>query len=370
MLSGTTENQESLLTTSENGTQRNAPRPESAKEMPRVRLLHAAVCEPEEVRWLWPGWLARGKFHVLTGAPGSGKTTVALSLAALVSAGGFWPDEARNERGDVLIWCGEDAIGDTLLPRLLAAGGKPERVHFVTGGPSARQARPFRPAADLAALAEVAAELPNLRLVILDSVATRAGRPATTGPAAAPRTLAELAARFDCAVLGIARGEEPAAKVAASACFGAVPRIALATVKAASGEEAHRLVRAKSSLGPDEGGLEYRLTAAPVADRGFTALRAQWGAALDAPARELMKLDKPQVEEDRLTVRDSERFLSDMLRAGPRSVSALKYAALDCETAWRTIQRAKVRLGIRAVRLQNGNWAWALPGALPETGAG
>jgi putative DNA primase/helicase len=359
------------VTTSESGTQRADPHPESAKETPRVRLLHATACEPEEVRWLWPGWLARGKFHVLTGAPGSGKTTVALSLAALVSAGGFWPDEARNERADVLIWCGEDAIGDTLLPRLLAAGGKPERVHFVTGGLSWRHARPFRPAVDLAALAEAAAELPDLRLIILDAVAPGAGRPATTaaGPEEAPRTLAELAARFDCAVLGIARGGETAAKVAASAAYGAVPRIVLTTVKAGHREEAHRLVRAKSSLGPDEGGFDYRLTAALVPDRGFTALRAEWGTALDAPARELMKLDKPEVEEDRLKVRHTEKFLTEMLHAGPMEVDELHSAAVGCGTSWRTIQRAKVRLGIRAVRQETG-WAWALPGALPATDTG
>jgi len=50
---------------------------------------------PEPVCWLWPNWLALGKFHLLAGAPGQGKTTIAMSLAATVTIGGRWPDGTR-----------------------------------------------------------------------------------------------------------------------------------------------------------------------------------------------------------------------------------------------------------------------------------
>jgi len=52
--------------------------------------------KPEPVRWLWPGWLARGKIHLLAGRPGAGKTTLALSLAASISSAGFWPTAATR----------------------------------------------------------------------------------------------------------------------------------------------------------------------------------------------------------------------------------------------------------------------------------
>jgi len=40
------------------------------------------------IEWLWPGWLAGGKIHIIGGAPGSGKTTICMKLAAIVSSGG------------------------------------------------------------------------------------------------------------------------------------------------------------------------------------------------------------------------------------------------------------------------------------------
>ena len=56
-----------------------------------------------------------------------------ISTAATVSAGVRWPDDTTCEAGDVLIWSGEDGIADTLVPRLLVAGGNPKRVHFIDG---------------------------------------------------------------------------------------------------------------------------------------------------------------------------------------------------------------------------------------------
>ena len=39
-----------------------------------VELLRASDITPEAVEWLWDGWLAAGKLHILAGAPGTGKT--------------------------------------------------------------------------------------------------------------------------------------------------------------------------------------------------------------------------------------------------------------------------------------------------------
>ena len=44
-----------------------------------VKLLSAASVEAVRVGWLWEGWLARGKVHLLAGSPGTGKTTIAVS---------------------------------------------------------------------------------------------------------------------------------------------------------------------------------------------------------------------------------------------------------------------------------------------------
>jgi len=72
-----------------------------------VRLIRGDAVALEPVRWLWRGFLPAGMLTILGGAPGCGKTTIALSLAATVTRGATWPDGSRcTQAGDVLIWSG------------------------------------------------------------------------------------------------------------------------------------------------------------------------------------------------------------------------------------------------------------------------
>ncbi len=50
-------------------------------------LTPAANVVPQPISWLWDKWIARGKISILAGAGGCGKTTLALSLAAINSIG-------------------------------------------------------------------------------------------------------------------------------------------------------------------------------------------------------------------------------------------------------------------------------------------
>ena len=71
---------------------------------PAVRLIRGDAVALEPVRWLSPGFLLAAMLTILGGAPGGGKTTIALSLAATVTRGGAWPDGSRCEQaGDVAI---------------------------------------------------------------------------------------------------------------------------------------------------------------------------------------------------------------------------------------------------------------------------
>ena len=67
-----------------------------------VELLRASDIVPEPIDWLWDGWLAAGKI-IFGGAPGTGKTTIALALAATLSNGGLWPDGSRAPVGSVVV---------------------------------------------------------------------------------------------------------------------------------------------------------------------------------------------------------------------------------------------------------------------------
>ena len=250
-----------------------------------VELMSAASVKAERVRWLWDGWLAHGKLQLVAGSPGTGKTTIALSKAGTITVGGQWPDGTRAEKGDVLIWSGEDGIADTLLPRFLAAGGDPKRLHFAGDVRERGRSRPFDPATDMPKLVAACRTLPELKLIVLDPVvaAVTGDSHKNTETRRGLQPVVDMAAELDVAVLGITHlskgtsGRDPLERVAGSIAFGAVARVVLATVKSADPDAPRRLVRAKSNLGPDTGGFEYTLFGAPVPGHDFHAQRVEWG---------------------------------------------------------------------------------------------
>jgi putative DNA primase/helicase len=335
---------------------------------PVVSILPGTAYTPEAVRWLWDGWLARGKLHLLAGAPGTGKTTIAVSIAATVSAGVRWPDGSAGEHGDVLIWSGEDGVADTLLPRLMVAGGYPGRVHFVDGITEHGKARPFDPATDMPALMRAARLLPNLRLIVLDPVvaAVSGDSHKNTETRRGLQPVVDLAGRLDCALLGITHlskgtsGREPLERVAGSIAFGAVARVVLATVKPADSDEPRRLVRAKSNLGPDSGGFAYTLFGTLVPGHEFGAQRVEWGDALEGTARELMAVEDTDMSDE--AADEAATFLVDILNDGPVPTREIQRAAAAHGHAWRTVNRTKKALGIKATKGSfDAGWSWQMP---------
>jgi putative DNA primase/helicase len=342
-----------------------------------VHILPGTAYMPEEIRWLWRDWLALGKLHLLVGTAGTGKTAIALSLAAAITADLPWPDGSEQPGGDVLIWSGEDGIADTLLPRFLAASGRKERIHFVETAYERGKTRPFDPATDMTRLGEAARQLPALRLLVLDPVVSvvTGDSHKNTETRRGLQPVVDLAAELGCAVLGITHlskntnRQEPVHRVAGSIAFGAVARIVLATVKPADPRSPRRLVRAKSNLGPDTGGLEYTLFAAPVPDHGLLAQRVDWGRRLDGSARELMDVETPEAAAGALD--EAEAFLRNALGDGPRTRRDLETAAEAEGLSWRTVRRAKKKLGIVATKTGYASgWTWRLPEGVTATDDG
>ena len=64
-----------------------------------LELLCAADHPAEPVEWLWPHRIALGKVTLIAGDPGLGKSVLALDVAARVSRGQPFPDEAKAREG-------------------------------------------------------------------------------------------------------------------------------------------------------------------------------------------------------------------------------------------------------------------------------
>jgi len=125
----------------------------------------------EKLHWLWPGWLARGKFHLLAGTKGAGKSTILFDVMARLTTSADWPDGAPGgPPGDVLMWSGEDDIRDTILLRFVAAGGNRNRIFFAKATRINGVERPFDPSTDIELLIAQAADLPELLFVMIDPI--------------------------------------------------------------------------------------------------------------------------------------------------------------------------------------------------------
>lgn len=348
------------------------PAPPDTQPQDGVRLIRGTDIEPEPVQWLWPGWLALNKLHILAGAAGVGKTTVALAMAATVTIGGRWPDGSRCDAGNVLIFSGEDDAADTLLPRLLASGADRSRCFFVGGARVNGEETPFDPARDLGRLLAAVEKIGGVRLLIVDPVvsAVTGDSHKNTEVRRGLQPLVDLAAACQASVLGIThfskggQGQDPTQRVVGSVAFSAVARVVLvaAKVKGDDGEPARILARSKSNIGPDDGGFEYHLEQTEL-DHGIRASRVLWGKPVEGSARELLT----DPDDDRA---DEAGDACELLRAEltpdcwTRSTIAsdpLKAAGFTKKQVW----AASKKLGVfRKKGAMNEGWYWRLPGGI------
>lgn len=343
-----------------------------------VQLKCATDMEPKAVDWLWKNWLAVSKFHLLAGAPGTGKTTVALSLAAIIASGGQWPDGTLCEApGNILIWSGEDDPEDTLLPRLLMHDADPKRVYFISDVIDNNITRAFDPAYDIPKLYEKAAQMGTVRLIIIDPIINAvAGDSHKNGEVRRSlQPLVELGEKLKAVVLGISHFSkgtlacDPIERVTGSIAFGALSRMLLATAKMtdSNGQEKRVLVRAKSNHGPDGGGYHYQIEQREL--QGYQDVLGShiiWGEAAEGSARELLTdPNEFHTLKENSALREAVDFIKAILADNVLVDSTLVIQkAKEAGINYSSIQRAKTLLEVEAIHEGFGKgstWKWRLP---------
>src|SRR3954467_8601890 len=85
----------------------------------RLKLTPVSTIPIRPVRWLWAGRLPLGALSLLGGREGTGKSTVAYSLAAAVTRGQL-DGRHHGQPRSVLVAATEDSWEHTIVPRLLA----------------------------------------------------------------------------------------------------------------------------------------------------------------------------------------------------------------------------------------------------------
>ena len=331
-------------------------------------VVRVADVAAEQVRWLWPGYLPRGKLVVLDGDPDLGKSTLTLDLAARVSRGHPMPDGAPLDGpAGVVLLTAEDGVADTVRPRLEAAGADLARVHVVTGaevgdGTTRLPAIP----GDVPAL-EAAAVACGAALVVVDvlnaflAADVDAYRHQDVRRALHP--LAEMAARTGAAVVALRHLSKSGGSHALYRGGGSIgiigaARVGLLVAKDPDDEGRRVLAVTKSNLAALGSSLRYWLE--PDDERGCARLR--WEGTTDHRAGDLLAA---ATDEERSELGDACGFLVDLLASGPVAARAVVAAAERAGVSTATLRRAKARLAVRSAKVgapgEEGEWRWVLP---------
>ena len=90
----------------------------------RVSLVCMSDIEEEDVEWLYPPYVPRGKVTICAAYPGAGKTYLMCYMAACVSTGRQFFNQIPfcDNPGRVIYLTAEDGIGDTIKKRLRICG--------------------------------------------------------------------------------------------------------------------------------------------------------------------------------------------------------------------------------------------------------
>lgn len=348
---------------------------EAAPAVWKVKVASAASIKPVAIRWLWPGWLAKGKLHILAGAGGTGKTTLLIGLIATITTGGRWPDGSRcSEPGNALIWSSEDDPADTLIPRLTAAGADMSRVYIIQGRTNAQgDADPFDPANDIALLRETANEIGGVSLLMLDPIvsAVKGDMHKANDVRRALQGVVDFAEQNLCAIVGISHfakggaGSSPTDRVIGSQAFSALARTVLVAAKQED-SDLRVLARAKSNIGTDEGGVSYTIETCTI-DGDITTTHVAWGDLIEGSAREILGDVEGADDDTRPDDDDPSEALRRILKDGPMIGKQVKSLMAENGYSAKQTRTAREKLSVVTVREGFGKeikTLWSLPQAV------
>ncbi len=346
--------------------------PQATPKKQRVALARMAEVSEEPITWLWSSFLPLGKLTLLAGAGGTGKSTLAFSMASIVSTGAHWPDNTRcNVAGNVLIWSSEDDAADVIKPRLLAMNADVNRIGMIQATKTeAGDEMRFDPARDMDSLKEAANAIGGVSLLIIDPIvsAVSGDMHKANDVRRSLQAIVDFAAEMNCAVVGITHfaksttGRNPAERVIGSQAFAAFARMVLV---AAKDEDTDNRVftRAKSNISIDDGGFNYTIQEVTLPS-GIKTTRILWGVPIDGSARNILatveKSDSP--DDKRPALKEAKQFLHEELKNGARMANELIALAKSIGISEITLKRAKVQLGIEAKSSgYQGAWMWSYP---------
>jgi hypothetical protein len=266
----------------------------------------------------------------------------------------------------VIILSAEDDPGDTIRPRLEAAGADLSKVHILQ---AVRRTKPngdtalehFSLETDLIELQDAAAKLDDVRLIVIDPISAYLGNidshvNAKVRSLLAP--LAGLAQSLRIAVMAVdhlSKSNRPALyRPNGSIAFTAAARAVWLFARSPDDPAQRLMLPGKMNLAPDQEGLSYKLKEEKP---GVPAVI--WGGAVRLSADEVLQPEAVEQKSERL---EAMEWLREQLSAGPVSAKQIRADAKKACITWSTLRRAKDALKVKHSKEGfEGGWYWALP---------
>ena len=332
-------------------------------------MINMESVKVEQIEWLLYPFIPFGKVTIIQGDPGEGKTTMVLQIIAKLTRGEpillnkksqkeAQQDSEENLKQEVLsqdkpiqpvnviYQTAEDGLGDTIKPRLLAAGADCSRVLVIDD----RE----QPLTMVDVRLEEAIIQTKARMVVLDPIQGFLGTDVDMHRANEIRPLmkrmAVLAEKYHCAIILIGHmnknsNGKSSYRGLGSIDFQAAARSVLIVGRLKDEPETRVMCHVKSSLAPEGKSVAFRLDK----ETGF-----QWIGEYDISADDLLSGDA-RGQKSRI----AKEFLLDILADGGMAQKKIEEEANKQGIKKKTLRNAKQELEIDSVKRGN-QWFWIL----------
>jgi putative DNA primase/helicase len=342
-----------------------------------IECVSASAIEPTNLTWLWKHRVPLGKLTVFCGPPDVGKSACAIDIIARGTKGQPWPD-CENEilPFDVLMLVAEDDLSDTVVPRLMAAGANLNRVHFakqtiITGRAKGVERR-IALDSDIAAIEKLLVRNPNIRLVVVDPLASYLGKAKKNTEEdirSMLTALKELAERCDVAVLTIDHfnkniQQASIHRLSGAGALTAVPRAVWGFIKdPADTEKLNRLMlNIKLNIVEErkKTGLKYRFatTQVTIKDKLEAMPVMDWGGATTGDIDDILQV---QADPQERRVGKAKKFLEAFLANGARPSTEILTEAGKERISRNAIFEAKREMQVRCFKAKGSWWCELSP---------
>lgn len=348
-------------------------------------LTPVSEVKARRVRWLWKNKVPAGKITIFSGEPDKGKSLCTLDIAARLSTGRPMYGETEGIQGEVILAASEDDMGDTIRPRLEAAGADLNKVFIMPsvilkdGTGNTVSNRLLQLDTDIKQIEGMLNDHPNVRLIIFDPLNSFLGNTSTFKDIEVRRVLTplkDLADRTGTTIIGIMHNNKSIEgsaihRIGGSVAFTALSRAVYTFCEDPKDSSQNLMLRVKGNLARKSGGFIYKTTAKNliIENEDEYVPYVEWLGTTDKLASDLVldtdKAPLGRVPERKLSASEwLTQWLTD--NEGWDYASDVEKQSQKEGHTLRTLERVKKALNIISTR-EGRRWKWHLPNFTPQS---